>query len=283
MKLLYKLMAAGTVGAAVLTGTAAAAGPDATPLAHPRGVGVLVQELEIPVAGQAAVRAYLVRPAFPARPRSLAGVLYLHWFEPPASTQDRGEFLAEATAVAARGAVAVLPQLTFPWLGDPVGDARDRAAVEAQLAAVTQAYRVLLAQPGVDPRRTGVVGHDYGAMYGAILAQRTPTVRAAVLMAPDATWANWFDTYWLGLPDEQKPAYRALFSGLDPVDNVSRLGASVYLQFAGRDPFVSEATRTAFATANPAAKVSFYERSDHFLQQPAEDDRLAWLPGQLGL
>jgi dienelactone hydrolase len=242
---------------------------------------VVVEDVLIPVAGQAPVRAFLVHPQHVGKPRSLAGVLYLHWFEPPGSNQDRGEFLAEAVAFAATGAVAVLPQLTFPWEGDPVGDARDRAAIEAQLAAVVKAYDYLLAQRGVNPHRTAVVGHDYGAMYGAILAQRRATIATAVLMAPDATWANWFDTYWLGLPDEQKPAYRAVFAGLDPVDNVSRLGSALYLQFAGRDIFVPPETRAAFAAANPAAKVSLYERSDHFLQQPAEDDRAAWLASHL--
>jgi dienelactone hydrolase len=276
MKLRYKLTIPITVAGLMLGGAAASASPAGTGRQP-----VVVEDVLIPVAGQPAVRAFVVHPQRVTRPRSLAGVLYLHWFEPPGSNQDRGEFLAEAVAIAASGAVAVLPQLTFPWQGDPVGDARDRAAVEAQLAAVVRAYDYLLAQRGVDPRRTAVVGHDYGAMYGAILAQRRATVATAVLMAPDATWANWFDTYWLGLPDEQKPAYRALFAGLDPVDNVSRLGGALYLQFAGRDPFVPPETRAAFAAANPAAKVSLYERSDHFLQQPAEDDRAAWLASHL--
>jgi dienelactone hydrolase len=271
MKLVYKLILPVAIGAAVLSGTAAAS---ASP--RPHRDAVVVEDVQI-----GSTAAYLVRPAHPGH--HLAGVLYLHWFEPPASTQNRTEFLAEAVEIASRGAVAVLPDLTFPWLGDPVGTAQDRANVEAQLTAITAAYRYLLAQHGVDAGRTAVVGHDYGAMYGAILSQRTPTVKTAVLMAPDATWANWFDTYWLGLPDDQKAAYRALFAGLDPVDNVSRLGSRLYLQFAGRDQFVPPETRAAFAAANPKAKVSLYDRADHFLNQPAKDDRLAFVEGQLGL
>jgi dienelactone hydrolase len=279
MKRIYKLMIPALVAAAVLSGTAASA---STPTAskHFRDA-VVVQDVTIPVAGQAPVQAYVVRPAH--RARSLAGVLYLHWFAPPESNQNRTEYLAEAVDTASRGAVAVLPQLTFPWQADPVGDARDRTAVLAQLAAVTKAYDYLLAQRGVDRHRTAVVGHDYGAMYGALLAQREPTVRTAVLMAPDATWANWFDTYWLDLPAATKPSYRALFQGLDPVDNVSRFGPGLYLQFGGRDNFVPAATRTAFANADPAAKVSLYEDAGHFLDQPAKDDRTAWVDARLGL
>jgi pimeloyl-ACP methyl ester carboxylesterase len=211
----------------------------------------------------------------------LAGVLYLHWFEPGQSTQNRGEFLAEAIQMAEHGTVAVLPQLRFPWEGDPVGDSRDRDAVTGQLAAVRRAYETLVAQSAVDPNRTAVVGHDYGGMYGAMLAQTDARVRANVFMAGDATWANWFDTYWLGLPDDQKEAYRAVFAGLDPVQNVSRLGAHVFFQWGDRDPFVTADVRAAFAAANPAGRATLYTRSDHFLTQPAKDDRIAWLTAEL--
>jgi pimeloyl-ACP methyl ester carboxylesterase len=179
--------------------------------------------------------------------------------------------------------VAILPQLTFPWEGDPTGTSADRVQITQQLAAVTSAYHALLAQPGVNSHRIAVIGHDYGAMFGALLAQREPLVRAGVLMAADATWADWFDTYWLGLPDEEKAAYRAVFAGLDPVDNVSRLGSHLYLQWAGRDRFVPAEVRVAFSAANPQAKVSFYERAEHFLDQNAKNDREAWVAGQLGL
>jgi dienelactone hydrolase len=283
------------VGGAILSGTSASAASAASRASAPSvalaasaaggrrsaGDAVVVTDVQVRVAGQKPVAAYLVSPVH--RSRSVAGVMYLHWFEPPASTQNRTEFLAEAVDIASRGAVAILPQLTFPWESDPVGDTRDRAAVETQLAALNSVYAFLLDQRGVDPRRTAVVGHDYGAMYGALLAQRQRRVKAAVLMTPDATWANWFDTYWLGLPDEQKAAYRSVFAGLDPVDNVDRPGVNVYFQFAGRDQFVSAETRAAFAAANPAAKVSLYDRADHFLQQPAKDDRIAWLTAQLAL
>jgi dienelactone hydrolase len=275
------IVAAGTVLGLALGGTAMAA-PSPTQ-ARIRTGAVTVTDIQIPVPGQAPVDAYLVRPVQPARPHSQAGVLFLHWFEPGQSTQNKAEFLAEAVTLAGQGAVAVLPQLTFPWNGDPVGDARDRAAVTAQFEAVRAAYHALLAQNEVDPGRTAVVGHDYGAMYASILAQRERTVHALVFMAGDSTWANWFDTYWLGLPDDQKAAYRALFAGLDPVDNVSRLGAHVYFQFADLDIFVTPPVRAAFAAANPAAKVTVYPGSQHFLTQPAQDDRLAWVRAELRL
>ncbi|MEU9825538.1 alpha/beta hydrolase family protein [Micromonospora chersina] len=273
-----------SVAALLVAGAAAGAGgAHAEAPAEPHhAAATVVRDIEIPVAGQPAVRAWLVRPQRSGG--GLAGVLDLHWFEPGRANQDRSEFLAEATALAGRGVVSVLPQLTFPWAGDPVGDARDRAAVTAQLDAVRAAYRRLLAEPGVDRKRTAVVGHDYGAMYAVDLTAREPGLRTAVLLAPDATWANWFDRYWLQLPAGERAAYRAVFAGLDPVDLVGRLGAGAYLQFAGADRFVGAETRAAFAAAAPEAKVSVYPDEEHDLGAArTRDDRLAWLAGRLGL
>ncbi|WP_433310777.1 alpha/beta hydrolase family protein [Micromonospora chersina] len=269
------LLVAGAVAGAGGAHAEAPADPD-------HAAATVVRDIEIPVAGQPAVRAWLVRPQRSGG--GLAGVLDLHWFEPGRANQDRSEFLAEATALAGRGVVSVLPQLTFPWAGDPVGDARDRAAVTAQLDAVQAAYRRLLAEPGVDRKRTAVVGHDYGAMYAVDLTAREPGLRTAVLLAPDATWANWFDLYWLQLPAGERAAYRTVFAGLDPADLVGRLGAGAYLQFAGADRFVGAETRAAFAAAAPQAKVSLYPGEEHDLGAArTRDDRHAWLAGRLGL
>jgi dienelactone hydrolase len=270
-----RILIATVVGALLLGVTAAGASSAVEKQRAPEPV--IVTDIQIPVAGQAPVTAYLVRPA---KHRShLAGALYLHWFEPPASTQNRTEFLSEAIALAGRGAVAVLPQLTFPWEGDPVGDATDRTKVTNQLAAIEAAYQTLLRQEGVDQQRTAVIGHDYGAMYASLLGKQ---VHAMVFMAGDATWANWFDTFWLGLPADQTVAYRKVFAGLDPVDNVAKAN-DVYFQWAGRDIFVTPEVRAAFSAAKPSAKVSLYEKADHFLNQPAKDDRLTWVSSELGL
>jgi dienelactone hydrolase len=273
--MLIKSIAVVAVAASMLT---AAAAPSIA--SGPKEVSVVVQDIKIPVPGQPAVRAYLVRPQHPGRHN--AGVLYLHWLEPPALNQNRTEFLAEAIELAGRGVVAVLPDLVFPWNGNLVGTAQDADSVRAQFAAVDSAYRALLAQPGVDARRVAVVGHDYGAMYGAMLTQREPGVRAEVFMAGDATWSNWFARFFLGVPNT--PEYSGLFAGLDPIDNVSRIGSHLYLQWSGNDFFIPAEVRDRFTAANPAATVSVYPNDDHSLDDVrVHDDRVSWLAGQLGL
>jgi dienelactone hydrolase len=276
--------AVATVALVTLTGVAlgasAMAGGGTT---HPTHPAVTVQDISIPVPGQAPVDAWLVRPAAKAAPRTLAGVIYLHWLEPPASTQNRSEFLDEAVTVAEHGAVAILPDLTFPWTGTLNGDQTDVDKVKAQEFAVKTAYQALLNQPGVDPHRTAVVGHDYGAMYGSLLAASEPDIRAEVYMSGDATWSNWFYLYFLNLDPSQLPAYNALFAGLDPVDNVARLHSHLYFQWGGQDVFIDASVRASFSAANPQAKVTLYPNSDHFLDQNAKNDRIPWLLSQLNL
>lgn len=269
--------------ASVALGTSASAGPSPAAGTHAHTEAVVVQDISIPVPGQDPVEAWLVRPAGHAVPRTLAGVIYLHWLEPPASNQNRSEFLDEAVRVASQGAVAILPDLKFPWTGTLIGDGRDVDAVKAQEFAVRTAYHALLNQPGVDPRRTAVVGHDYGAMYGSLLAAGEPGIRAEVFMSGDATWSNWFAQFFLGLDPADVPAYNALFAGLDPVDNVARMNSHLYLQWSDSDFFLPNNIHDEFTAADPKAEVSVYPDAPHFLDQRAKDDRVRWVLQQLGL
>ena len=135
----------------------------------------------------------------------------------------------------------------------------------------------------VDKTRVAVVGHDYGAMYGALLAQANHQVRAAVFAAPDATWGHWFVKYWLGFTGQRAARYKALFTSLQPVRHVSRLGGRELFQWAGQDIYISASVREQFATHAPHAKVDLYPTADHQMTTTAQLDRDAFLAQQLGL
>lgn len=270
------LLAAGTAATVLPAATAAPAAADPG-----RAGGVTV--LDVTVGG---APAYLVTPA---HPRSAPAVLFLHWLDTPALNQDRTEFLAEAVRLAARGVVSLLPQLTFPWSVPPAGDATDVARIEAEARVLTRALDLLTGRHGVDGRRVAVVGHDYGAMHGSLLAARDRRVAAFAALAPDATWENWFLTFWLGYEGEQAAAYTRLFAGIEPVDAVGRIAARrpVLLQFAANDFYIDAATRARFTAAAPAAETHVYARAAHDLQlndgRAALTDRTAWLERVLRL
>jgi dienelactone hydrolase len=244
--------------------------------------GVVIKDVRIKVPGQhRRVSAYVVKPAGRLRHDSAAGVLFLHWLGQ--IHNDRTEYLGEAVGLAERGVVSVLPQGYFPWVPNPDGTAHDVTLVKQQLKAFHRALDELVSIHGVDRGRIAVVGHDYGAMYGSLLADRDHRVSALVLETPDSLWGNWFATYWLGLEGQARADYYALFDGLDPVDHTSRLGSHVLFQWAGDDVYIPEDVRTAFADASPDAKVELYDGADHQLTDAALADRDAFLAHQLRL
>lgn len=267
--------------AGVLTAVAAAPSHAAGPRAERPGAQVIISDVRVPVPGQRPVHAYLVRSAGRLRPGSRAGILFLHWLGQIHS--DRTEFLAEATQLATEGAVSLLPEGLFPYAENPLGTKHDVTAIKNQLAAFHAALNWLIARRYVDRSRIAVVGHDYGAMYGAMLADADHRVHAAVLATPDATWGHWFVKYWLGFTGTRAARYDALFARLQPVRHVSRLGNRELFQWAGQDIFINAGVRKQFALAAPLAQVDLYPTSDHQLTNTAQADRDAFIKKELKL
>ena len=242
---------------------------------------VVVKDIVIRVRHQQPVSAYLVKPEGRLRADSSAGILWLHWLGQ--IHNDRTEFLGEAVSLAERGAVSVLPQGYFPWVPDPVGTSKDVTMVRDQVKAMHAALDRLIATHGVDRGRIAIAGHDYGAMYGSLIADRDHRVSALVMEAADSTWCNWFATFWLGFEGQQRADYCALFDGLDPVEHISRLGSHVLFQWAGDDFFIPTEVQDAFTASSPHAQVIVYPNADHQLTDAAVADRDAFLVDQLGL
>jgi dienelactone hydrolase len=242
---------------------------------------VVIRDVTLNVRGTA-VSMYVVAPTA-HRAHSHAGILFMHWFAPGTVGADRTEYLADAVGLAERGTVSFLPQGSFPWQADPVGTDADAQAIRGQLAVFRSLLDRLADRTDVDPARIAVVGHDYGAMYAALLARSDSHVDAAVLETPDATWENWFLKFWLGYEGDQAAQYAATFAGLEPVDAIHGLGDRIYLQFADDDFFIPEEVRTAFAESDPGAKVSLYAAEHELNTTDATADRLSWLGTELGL
>jgi dienelactone hydrolase len=236
--------------------------------------GAEVEDVRFEAAGRS-VAAYLVRPA--GKPK--AAVLWAHWYGEEPNT-NRTEFLPDAAALAKAGVVSLLPQGTFPWKEKPTGDVeRDRQLAVDQVIQLRRGLDVLQEEAGDVP--IGFVGHDYGAMFGSLLAA-DGRPRAYVLMAPDATFANWFVKYFVR--GASLSEYQQAFAPLDPVSYVGEAApATVFLQFAESDPYVPGyiADRLTEA-AGDAAQVEAYG-GGHELDDAARKDRLTWLRRELGL
>jgi predicted esterase len=221
------------------------------------------------------VSAFLVRPQ--GKPK--AAVLWAHWYgeEPNA---NRSEFLPDALALAQDGVVSLLPQGLFPWEEPVSEDAEtDLELIVDQTVQLRRGLDLLQEEAGDVP--LGFVGHDYGAMYGILLvADQRP--QAYVLMAPDATFSNWFIEYFVR--NASKPEMDETFAPVEPVNNVGDAEpASVFLQFASSDRYVPYYVADELVEAAGAGAKSANYESGHELNDDARADRLAWLREELGL
>jgi dienelactone hydrolase len=235
--------------------------------------GVKVVDVAFEAAGRN-VSAFLVRPQ--GKPR--AAVLWAHWYGE--ATSNRSEFLPDAVALARDGVLSLLPQGLFPWQ-EAVSDDADadlKLAVD-QVVQLRRGLDVLQREGGDVP--LGFVGHDYGAMFGsALVADKRP--QAYVLMAPDATFSNWFLKYFVR--GARKAELDAAFAPLDPVNNVGDAApAPVFFQFAKSDRYVpSYVADKLYEAASDPKQEKGYE-SGHELDAAARADRLDWLRQELGL
>jgi hypothetical protein len=238
----------------------------------PKGVEVVDIVFD---AADRQVSAFLVRP--PGKPT--AAVLWAHWYGEEANP-NRKEFLVDALELAQDGVVSLLPQEFFPWMETVSEDAAvDRQLTVDQVVQLRRGLDVLQGEAGDVP--VGFVGHDYGAMFGALLvADKRP--QTYVLMAPDATFSNWFLKYFVR--GASKTELDRAFAPLEPVNNLGDAApASVFLQFAKSDRFVPGYVADKLTEAASEPKKAESYDAGHELDDAARKDRLAWLREELGL
>src|ERR1051325_9651872 len=143
---------------------------------------VAVPDLRFPpIPGHDPVKAFLVAPDG-AGP--FAGILWVHWLGEPATT-NRTQFLEEATALAPKGIVSLLVDAMWSapeWYGHRDPD-QDYDNSIRQVIALRRAMDLLASRPQVDKARLGFVGHDYGGMYGMLMAGADGRARTYVYVA----------------------------------------------------------------------------------------------------
>jgi dienelactone hydrolase len=226
------------------------------------------------------IKAYLVAPA---KPGSHAAILYVHWFGDPETT-NRTEFLTEAVGLAERGVVSLLVDTMWShkgWWRDRKPET-DLAGGVHQVIELRRAFDLLLAQPGVDPTRTAIVAHDFGAMFSAVMGAADRRAKAYVFLAPTPRLSDW---YLFNVKPASVEDYKKELAPLDPISAVGKLApAPVFYQFATKDKYVPAPRPQEFYDATAARKLMGTYEADHDLT-PTEvgADRVAWLAKELGL
>jgi dienelactone hydrolase len=229
------------------------------------------------------MNAVVVTPA--AAPKNAPAVLWVHWLGEVATT-NHTEFMSDAQALAKRGVVSMLVDMPWSqakWFTDLRTPDDDYAATVAQVVSLRRALDCLSAVKGVDTNRIAYVGHDFGAMDGALLLAADPRPAYAVLMAPTLSYWEW---YLLGKQPADPGAYVARMSAFDlPGWLAQGKQKATLLQFGQNDEYVSQATGIALRNAVPNRDRTFKAyKLDHALDDvTAHDDRVAWLAAHLGV
>lgn len=256
--------------------------------AEDRG-GVLVRDIRLPAPVGAdrpgPIEAWLVEPAIVHARTSRPGLLFSHWFDTDAPNGNRTEFLDEAIDWARRHrAAAILPQLTFPWGGDPTGSAADGERIVTDVTRLRRSLDLLLTRPAVDPARVGIVGHDFGGMHSILLGTVDRRAAAYVLVAAVPRWGDWFLPFW---PiEEDRIDYLRGIRQFDPIEHVGRLAPSrVLLQFGLRDFYIAPMTAREFArAAGELGEYAAYDEAGHDMSdEKIRADRTAFLAKTLGV
>jgi dienelactone hydrolase len=250
--------------------------------------GALIRDIRIapPSGGDAAgpIEAYLVEPEILDARTSRPALLFAHWFDTDAPNGNRTEYLDEAADWARRHrAAAVLPQLTFPWAGDPTDSAADAERIVAEVTRLRRCLDLVLARPAVDPARLGVVGHDFGGMHAALLATVDRRPAAYVLVASVPRWGDWFLPFW---PiEEDRIDYLRAMRPLDPIEHVEAAApARILFQFGQNDFYIAPMTGREFArAAGEIAELKAYDAEHEMALPEIVVDRAIFLERELSV
>ena len=224
-------------------------------------------------------KAYLVVPKGNG---PFAGILWVHWLGEEKS--NRTQFLDEAVELAPKGAVSLLVDAMWSepkWFGNRVPD-KDYENSIRQVIELRRALDLLLSQPNVDKTRIGFVGHDYGAMYGMLMAGVEQRINTFVFIAATQSLNDWA---FLGPQPKSKAAYLKQNSNLELTDSLRRVrNASKLFQFGKGDFYVSQADAAVLFAAAPEPKQrKMYDASHKMESNEIARDRDDWLVKQLKL
>ncbi len=257
--------------------------PPTTTCLRPQYAGHEGVTLVIGGAGTKPVNSVLVMPG--GTPKNAPAILWVHWLGEPATT-NHTEFMRDAQALAKRGVVSLLVDMPWSqakWFTDARTPDTDYADTIAQVVSLRRALDCLGGVTGVDKTRIAYVGHDFGAMDGALLLGVDDRPAYAVLIAPTLSFWEW---YLLGKQPANAAAYVAQMSAFD-LPGWLALGKqkATLLQFGQNDEYVAQATGFALRNAVPNRDRTLKAyKVDHALEDPAaHDDRRSWLATHLGI
>ena len=240
---------------------------------------VTVRDITFSTGPGRETKAYLVVPKGTG---PFAGILWVHWLGEEKS--NRTQFLEEAVKLAPKGSVSLLVDAMWSapkWFGERVLE-KDYENSIRQVIELRRALDLLLSEANVDKTRVGFVGHDYGAMYGMLMAGVDQRINTYVFIAATQSLNDWA---FLGPQPKSKAAYLKQNSNLELTDALRQIkNASKLFQFGRGDFYVSQADAAVLFAAAPQPKErKLYDAGHKMESEQIAKDRDDWLVKQLRL
>lgn len=218
-------------------------------------------------------------------------ILFVHWFEPKASNSNRQEFLPVAKKLAQKGYASLL--IDAYWSTTPEefekhpvlywnqDIAHDTQLCLKQITEILDALEYLKIDTQVDNNRLAFVGHDFGAMYGSIVANLVNDFSTYILMAATTEFRHWFK-FGSKLTAEAFQKYAEAIAIFDPSKHIQgAYPASILFQFATDDFYVPKGIATSYYEAAKEPKELRWYQAGHSLNQQAFADLEEWITNKL--
>jgi dienelactone hydrolase len=190
--------------------------------------------------------------------------------------------------LARRGAASLL--IEAPWaqgeawgrtMGEPEHDRQEHTQTVIDLR---RAIDLVTAQPEVDAKRIGYVGHSFGALFGGILAGVEKRIKAFVLLAGVGSFT---DIAAVNIPTLNAMALEAYSQGLAPIDPIHYIGqaapSALFFQLARQDMFPSDKLVTYAEAGSEPKRVAWYDADHYSVNDAGRSDRMKWLQTELDL
>jgi dienelactone hydrolase len=254
--------------------------PENLPAAPPKGIAAYKFSIDYD-GSMETVNGFLFEPkaegVYPA-------VIFMHWLGGSANV-DGGilEFIDEAMSLAEQNFVCIVPEGSFPWMTFPQGDERDVKAIRDQIVELRRVLDFLYQRTNVDRKRIGFIGHDYGAMHGALLVAADLRLRCAVLMTGIGEYWAWNRILNISLGNSDD--YKEMLYAYDPLRLIGQAAPTALLfQFSENDSFILKQDAEAFFNAAGQPKKVLWYAWTHELNRnkKARADRELWIKEKLG-
>jgi cephalosporin-C deacetylase-like acetyl esterase len=249
--------------------------------------GVTIRDITYASPGSdTPIAAYLV---VPAGDEPHPAILYAHWYERGAPNANRTQFVDEAVMMAAEYGVMSLHVETMwsdpDWYTDGRTLDSDYGDAIHQVINLRRGLDVLLAQPNVDTSRVAYVGHDFGAMYGALMSGVDKRPSAYVFIAGASDFNQWM---LFGVDEANTPGiddYKAKMATIAPTVFVAQTApASILFQFGSNDFYTPQEDYLAFYNAASSPKELMVYESEHPMEaEEIRTHRITFLVDRLKL